>query len=124
MKKTTLPIEFAVFIADPLNPSRELAYHLTVADVIDLEDGSPLILHNRRALTMGQATEAGYSLPKIIETLNVAAVAARDEAVSEVGRLQEELEKVEGRAVTAERAFANLSKLVPVANAESAVTER
>lgn len=104
-------------------PGNAPAWHVVVGETPpDGWDGPPKML---RALTPEQAeAEHGFTLSDILGKMTVEAVKRSDALQAEVVRLSDELEKVTERAVNAESLVGSLSKLVPVASTESAVTER
>lgn len=83
MKKFLLPIGAEVMISDPADPSRPMAYHVVVAQVVDLEDGSALIIQEKTAMSPKQLDEAGLKAPDIFELFGSKADAARLTAESE-----------------------------------------
>lgn len=117
MKRTTYPTEFAVFLPTPGDPGqpREAAYHISVVDVLDMEDGTPpvRIEQSARMMNMAQAIEAKLDLGSFVrDAVDSVLAADRDNAHSalETARAKAEAAAVASSEKIAEQA-AEIEKL-------------
>lgn len=117
MKTTTEPTEVCFFLptsADP-DPTRELAYHIAVVDVIDLEDGSPPFRRpgSERTLTMDQAEKLALDLGGFVRAaIDAQSVKDRDAAKAELRETTQRLEQVEAVAAEAVQLRKTVSALL------------
>lgn len=105
MKYIQLPIEFCAFLADANDPTRPMAYHVTVATFLDSEDGSPLeeVASKRKTMTPKQCLEAGLQLPDVVMQFDSIVVRANQGAEAKIAELQSQIETMKVEAEEKEK---------------------
>lgn len=75
MKKTRQALHFFWMLNDPAKPDRKADWHVLTAEILDLEDGSEVIIRDQRTLGSIAATAEGHNLESILGKVATEALA-------------------------------------------------
>ncbi len=96
MKTYTQVCECFAVLFDPQDPNRAPAFHLSIVQMIDPEDGSPPFLDSRitaKTVTMSEAIALGLDIPVVAKQFDLAAVISKEEFEEKLNIANEEISK-------------------------------